>query len=257
MIAGGAATTSSLPNMTMFSNICTVIITCCGQIEHTRLCIPSVLRKSNGGFKLVAVYVESFDGTADYLDGVRDAAPVDVEVLKVPAGTSRLRMLRRGIASSSGPYIVHLANDTIVPRGWLDQLVALAETSPDLGLVGPMSNHAPSPQCVGIVPYKINPGAGPGPSPADVVNDFAVSWREQRRGQWSEVDGLSDFCLLIKGAVFDRLGLASRAGEAGLLDAGASAASISDLPRMASRVGFKSGCCHDLFVHHFGTRPCA
>ena len=49
-----------------------LLIPCCGMLEYTKLCIPSVLRHSRAPFELVFLDVGSLDGTADYLAGLRD-----------------------------------------------------------------------------------------------------------------------------------------------------------------------------------------
>jgi hypothetical protein len=63
-----------------------------------------------------------------------------------------------------------LNNDVIVTQGRLERLVSLASTAADVGMVAPMSNHAPAPLLVGPVPYSIElvrdelqPGQRPSP----------------------------------------------------------------------------------------------
>jgi O-antigen biosynthesis protein len=55
---------------------------------------------------------------------------------------------------------VLLNNDTIVTEGWLQLLTGLANTSPAIGMVGPMSNYAPVGQLVETVPYRVKPKKG-------------------------------------------------------------------------------------------------
>ena len=69
-------------------------------------------------------------------------------------------------------------------------------TARPIGLVGPMSNYAAPPQLVEDVPYH------------DVaeMHRFARRWRDEHRGQWFTVPKLSGFCLLMKRAVYDKIG---------------------------------------------------
>ena len=53
-----------------------------------------------------------------------------------------------------------------------------------IGLVGPMSNYAASPQLVPDVGYQ----------GLDEMFAFAQRWREQHRGKWFTVPKLSAFC---------------------------------------------------------------
>ena len=65
--------------------LATVIVSCCGQLEYTRLCVPSLLRFTRQPYELLFLDSDSRDGTAEYLEGLAGAAPVPVEVARVPA----------------------------------------------------------------------------------------------------------------------------------------------------------------------------
>ena len=59
------------------SALVSIIIPCCGQLEYTRLCVPSVLRYSRDPFELIFIDIGSLDGTAEYLEGIAAAAGDD------------------------------------------------------------------------------------------------------------------------------------------------------------------------------------
>ena len=158
--------------------------------------------------------------------------------------------------------------------GWLDQLIALVNasrssvvrgplsvvaegsaetalsslptadcllpTAKPIGLVGPMSNYAAPPQLVESVPYR------------DVAEmpEFARRWRDEHLGKWFIVPKLSGFCLLMKRAVYDKIGGLDERFGLGFFD-------DDDLAERARRAGFELAVAHDLFVHHFGSRTFA
>lgn len=237
-----------------------ILVPCCGQIEYTRLCVPLLLRHSRRPCELIFADVGSLDGTPDYLDGVAAAAPVPVEVVHAAAEADFEQACTECLRRARGRFVVWLNNDTLVPEAWLQQLVALVTMSPDVGMVGPMSNYAPLPQRVGRVPYRLRPtgasragmgdGAGRVLPDLEAVDRFAREWREQHRGQWFEVERLGAFCLLLKREVLDKVGLFEEGAAPGVFDANA----VSWKVRHA---GYRLACCRDLFVHHFGSRVAA
>jgi GT2 family glycosyltransferase len=233
-----------------------VVIPCCGQLEYTRLCVPSLLLHSRRPVELIFVDIGSFDGSAEYLDGVAAAAPLRVEVVHCQAETAFQAACLQGLTQAHGEFVVWLNNDTIVTHGWLDQLVALAGVHPAIGVAGPMSNYAPEKQRVSPVPYRLRmPSAGTarGSETAQHIPDlvamerFAHEWREQQKAQWVEVDRLGGFCLLLKREVLQKVPMFDEKWEAGVFNADAFCWKIR-------QAGYRLACCRDLFIHHFGSR---
>ena len=109
-----------------------------------------------------------------------------------------------------------------------------------IGLVGPMSNYAAPPQLVEGVPYR----------DMEEMHQFAARWRDEHRGQWFCTPKLSGFCLLMKRAVYDKIGGLDERFGMGFFD-------DDDLAERARRAGFELAVAHDLFVHHFGSRTFA
>ena len=58
----------------------TVLVSCCGQVEYTRLCAASLLRHSRPPCALRFLQTDALDGTADYLKGLRGVATEGIEV---------------------------------------------------------------------------------------------------------------------------------------------------------------------------------
>jgi glycosyltransferase involved in cell wall biosynthesis len=71
-------------SITSPSGLVSIVIPCCGMLDYTKLCVPSVLRHSREPFELIALDIGSLDGTAEYLAGLRDglANRVRVEVCR-------------------------------------------------------------------------------------------------------------------------------------------------------------------------------
>src|SRR5438309_2525942 len=103
-----------------------IIIPCCGMLDYTKLCVPSVLRHSRSPFELIFLDIGSLDGTAEYLAGIRDASAFPVEIVRTPADLGIAEACKDAIGRAHGEYLVLLNNDTVVTEGWLQQLISLA-----------------------------------------------------------------------------------------------------------------------------------
>ena len=245
------------------SGLVSILIPCCGQLEYTRLCVPSVLRYTRDPYELIFIDIGSLDGTVEYLAGIKAASRVHVEIVRTPTDSGISDACKTGIQKAAGEYLVLLNNDTVVTEAWLDQLLGLVKMSPAVGMTGPMSNYAAPPQLVETVPYRFGPKRGLRETTdssdtnhlidVEAVNRFAGEFREKNRGKWLETDRLGGFCLLLKRQVLKKI------EEHGRLDEW-SDLSLFDtdiLSSKARQAGFTLACCRDLFIHHFGTRTFA
>jgi GT2 family glycosyltransferase len=137
------------------SGLVSIVVPCCGQLEYTKMCVPSLLRHSRQPFELIFIDIGSLDGTAEYLAGVAAAAHVHVEVVRTETDLGISEAVRTALGLAKGEHLALLNNDSIVTESWLNQLIGLANMSPAIGMVGPMSNYAAPPQLVEVVPYRI------------------------------------------------------------------------------------------------------
>jgi GT2 family glycosyltransferase len=233
-----------------------IVLVCAGQLEYTRLCIHSLLRHGDRAAELLVIDIASLDGTREFLQGIAIASPLNIRVFRVDDEWSHARAYAMGASRAAGDYIVLLANDAIVTAGWLQQLSALADFDPQLGMVGAMSNGAPAPQNVGSVTYQLKPQAihreNQAVYPDEVLasllelESFASRWREQNRSKWFEVETLATFCCLIKRTVFDKIGRSFPEAALGIAEV--------ELSRSVKSAGYRLACCQDLFIHHSATR---
>jgi O-antigen biosynthesis protein len=235
-----------------------ILIPCCGMIEYTKLCVPSLLRYTRPPYELIFLDVGSLDGTTEYLAGIRAASSIRIEVVRTRTDLEIPSACKEAVALARGEYLLLLNNDTVVSDGWLQQLTGLAGVSPAIGMVGPMSNYAAPPQLVETVSYRIKPKRPRSVSghrindtlvDVEAVHAFAREFREKSKGKWVEVERLGGFCLLIKQGVLERIGVVNinSWGGLGLFD-------TDILSVKAREAGFTLACCRDLFIHHFGTR---
>jgi GT2 family glycosyltransferase len=253
-------------NISVTSGLVSIVIPCCGMIEYTRLCVPTVLKFSREPIELIFLDVGSLDGTAEYLAGLRDGlgGRVRVEVCRAATDLDISDACHEALKQAHGEFICLLNNDTVVMPRWLEALTGLAKLSEGHGLVGPMSNYAAPPQLVETVPYRMgrkspSPSARGASGPHSLVDvlevqAFARDFAGEHKGKWMQVDPparLGGFCLLMKRAVLERIrpGL-NEWTDLSLFD--------TDIVCVKAReAGFNAVVCRDLFIHHFGTRTFA
>jgi GT2 family glycosyltransferase len=234
-----------------------IVIPCCGMLDYTKLCVPSVLRHSRAPFELIFLDIGSLDGTAEYLAGLHDGLynRVRVEIVRAATDMHIAEAVGDALAAARGEFVCLLNNDTIVTTKWLDALTALAQLVPSHGMVGPMSNCAPEGQRVDTVPYRLGPrkGAKPGEPLIDVaaVEAFARDHHGEKRCKWMEIEALGGFCLLIRRDAMERI----RPALAQWTDLSLFDTDIAG--KKARQEGFQLVVCRDLYVHHFGTRTFA
>src|SRR5437879_5335372 len=137
-----------------------LLIPCCGMLEYTKLCLPSLLRCTREPFELIFLDIGSLDGTAEYLAGLRDGLArqgTRVDVCRAGTDLEISTAVHDALQKARGEFVCLLNNDTVVTPHWLDALTGLANVSEAHGLVGPMSNYAAAPQLVETVPYRLGP----------------------------------------------------------------------------------------------------
>jgi GT2 family glycosyltransferase len=236
------------------AGIVSIIVPCCGMLQYTKLCVPSILKHSRPPFELIFLDIGSLDGTVEYLTGLQTglAGRIRVEIVRTPTDLGIKDACRQALNQTLGEYVVLLNNDCIVSNGWLNQLIGLISMSEANGLAGPMSNMAAPPQLVETVPYRtfVSAGKSPNGSLVDVaaIERFALAFRTQNQGKWVHSERLGGFCLMAKRAVLDKIGRAlDEWSDLGLFD-------TDILSAKTRQAGYAAAVCRDLFVHHFGMR---
>lgn len=100
--------------------------------DATLECIASVLAHAPAGTEIVLVDNGSRDGSADAIRRLHPRVVVD----EAGENLGFAKGVNRGVAESTGEYVVLLNPDTIVLPGALDALVDFARTRPEYGVYG-------------------------------------------------------------------------------------------------------------------------
>ncbi|MGN0605345.1 MAG: glycosyltransferase [Oscillospiraceae bacterium] len=126
-------------SMSEFHSDVSICVQAFNRLDKTKACIESILRNTKGiDYDLFLIDSGSSDGTFEYFKSI--------EHEKV-----RILRLTKNITSSFpgnfinlswvGKYLVSVANDILVTPNWLNNLIAVAESDPKIGIVNPVSSN--------------------------------------------------------------------------------------------------------------------
>jgi GT2 family glycosyltransferase/tetratricopeptide (TPR) repeat protein/2-polyprenyl-3-methyl-5-hydroxy-6-metoxy-1,4-benzoquinol methylase len=208
-----------------------IVIVTHNQLEYTRLCLDSLWGLTDEPYELIVVDNGSSDGTVEYL-----GALPGVRLIVNDANRGFPVAANQGITAATGSQILLLNNDVVVTTGWLRRLLRALYSDPRIGLVGPCSNYVSGPQQV-AAGYDGLMG----------LDGFAWDWGKAHDGARVEVNRLVGFCLLIRRAVVDAIGLLDEQFEVGCFE-------DDDYCLRAIQAGYRAAIAQDAYIHHFGSR---
>ena len=211
--------------------VATIVIPAWNAWEHTERCLGSLRPTLGPGDQVVVVDNGSTDETRASLGTYGW-----LEVVANDENQGFARGCNQGAAEARGGVLVFLNSDTVVPSGWLDELLAPFHMD-DVGAVGPRSDNVSGSQQAMAVP-------DPQEDPRAYV-EFAESWRTSHRGQTSEARRLIGFCLAVRTSSFRALGGFDERFEIGGFE-------DDDLCRRLLQSKLRLLIAHGSFVHHRG-----
>lgn len=157
--------------------------------------------------EVVVVDQESLDGSADLVE----AEFPEARLIRQRPNVGFAAGNNIGFRAARGRYLVLLNSDTVVPPGWLNELVATADAHPRAGLIGPRL-HNPD----GTLQYSCRrfPTLGAGlfrHTPLEWLaprNRFTADYlmRDWDHRSEREVDWLSGACLLARRELVESVG---------------------------------------------------
>jgi GT2 family glycosyltransferase/glycosyltransferase involved in cell wall biosynthesis len=151
---------------------------------------------------LILVDDGSDGDTRSYL--VKFAKDIGCALLSNEQAAGYTPAANQGLHQSSAEFVILLNSDTIVTPGWVDRMVACAESNPKIGLVGPLSNAA---TYQSIPEINVNGDWVDNPLPPDVsVAQMGESVAKKSSRLYPEMKFLNGFCLMIRRKMIDRIG---------------------------------------------------
>jgi len=169
---------------------CDIIIPIWNQPGLTQRCLESVAAATEG-YRLILVDNGSEAETRHLLEAAARRDPDRMQIIRNAENLGFIKAVNQGLRASRAPYICLLNNDTVVTPGWLTEMTAVAAHDAGIGLINPSSNT------LGYTPDTPTP---------DGILAYAAALAASR-GHTREIAMGVGFCLLIKRAVVDAVGL--------------------------------------------------
>jgi N-acetylglucosaminyl-diphospho-decaprenol L-rhamnosyltransferase len=221
-----------------------IVIVTFNSADHIRGCVASVL-KGVGTLPIEPIVIDnaSRDGTGAL---VRAEFP-DVTVVENTDNSGLTAANNQGAALARGRYVVFLNPDTVVPDGTFQTMLAIMESNPDIGVLGPRLVDETGRFCSGIMGDRA-------PNAWTVINAFLLLSKLSQDVfpgilRTKDVVGLEDCdwacgaCLMVRREVIDNFSW----GEFGSGD-------DMDYCLRIGRGGWRVSVTGDARVVHFGGR---
>jgi GT2 family glycosyltransferase/glycosyltransferase involved in cell wall biosynthesis/SAM-dependent methyltransferase len=213
--------------------------------DDVRRCLESVVRHTRPPFHLILVDDASAPETAGILAAFARQHGATLRVNDAPRGYTRAA--NQALAVASGTYAVLLNSDTVVGPGWLDRLVACAESDERIGMVGPLSNTASWQSVPEVLAESGDWATNPLPDGLDV--DTMADLVARRAGRlYPPMPLLNGFCLLMRRALIDAIGLFDEARF------GEGYGEENDFALRARAAGWRLALADDVYVWHGQSR---
>jgi GT2 family glycosyltransferase len=198
-----------------------------------QLCLRSIYCNTTyPNFEVVVVDNASADGSPVWLKTFAQTHPnlklvLNTENLGFAGGNNQAARL------ATGEYLIFLNNDTVVPDGWVERLLAHMRSDPKVGMVGPVTNSTGNEARI-LISYH---------SP-EQMQVFAATRARNLLGRAFDIRMLAFFCVMARADQYAALGGLDERFKVGMFE-------DDDLAVRYQQQGFRILCAEDVFIHHF------
>ena len=204
---------------------CDIVIPVWNNLDFTKKCIESVFKNTHYAFHLIIIDNASDQLARDYLDKLSSYKRDAITLIRNDKNLGFVKAANKGIRQSSAPYVCLLNNDTEVTRGWLEEMIKVAEKRDDIGIVNANSN---------TLGCKLKSWQ----SPESLADELKA-----RSGEYTALAWATGFCMLIKREVINKVGLFDEIYGMGNFE-------DADFSKRVQRLGYSCVCAVASYVYH-------
>ncbi|RLE45795.1 MAG: glycosyl transferase family 1, partial [Candidatus Methanomethylicota archaeon] len=204
---------------------CDIIIPVWNQLELTKDCIEHIVRNTHYPYRLVIIDNGSQQETREYLEELSRSNNPPVTLIRNQTNLGFVKAVNQGLKASNADYVCLLNNDVLVSKGWLDEMIGVANRQAGIGIVNPDSSEEADTDL------------------ADNLLGYRAQSRKPYQGDYIEIMGAMGFCMLIKREVIDRIGILDEIFGIGGYD-------DMDYSRRAWQAGYKCVKARGAYVIH-------
>ncbi|WP_051287428.1 glycosyltransferase family 2 protein [Paenibacillus taiwanensis] len=206
-----------------------IIILTRNQFHLTVLCLESIRKYTPQPYEIIVVDNGSADLTPTYLK-----IQPDITLICNEDNAGFAAGCNQGLAVATGETILFLNNDTVVTPQWLTSMLEVLYSSPDIGMVGPLTNYSSGHQIIPVTYTDLLD-----------LNSFASEHAKRHQGSTTEVRRLIGFCMLVRRSVLDEVGGFDELYGLGNFE-------DDDLCLRVARAGYRLLIANASFIHHVG-----
>jgi len=200
-------------------------------LSYVQECLSSILAfTKDGSYRLIIIDDASDSHTRNYLKNLADQH-AQIILNHHSSNQGFIRACNLGLTLGRAPFAVLVNSDVIVTPGWLDRLLACANSDPRIAAVNPLTNHA----------AQINLPLAPGAS------FFSMDEYLHKHTPTLIADVVTGvgFCLLLRRSVLDQLGVFDEIYGRGYGEE-------SDLCMRLTTHGYRTVIAGNVYIYHKG-----
>jgi GT2 family glycosyltransferase len=221
-----------------------VVVCVHNALNDVQSCLQSVFKHTNQPYTLILVDDGSEAETRDYL--LDFAQRYGAILLRNEEARGYTLAANQGMREATADYVILLNSDTIVTEGWLDRMVACAESDPRIGIVGPLSNTA---SWQSIPEIEVDGDWALNLLPEGVtVDEMGALVAHYSARLYPQMPLLNGFCLLIKRGLMEEIGHFDEEGF------GAGYGEEDDYVLRARKAGWEAALADNVYIYHAQSR---